>query len=130
MVTIVVFVKATLTSNELSTKKAFGDMYCFKKTCEGEKCKLLDAHATTPRSIYGCRKSGARLLVHKAPIAVVERVKTTKIDDTRFLFAKRGDPVTWQANFHFFPTQQTNYSKKEISNLYIDNKIQKFIGEV
>ena len=42
----------------------------------------------TPRSIYGCGKSGAWLFVHKVPFMLQEHVKTTKTDKTRFLLEK------------------------------------------
>ena len=83
------FVKATMTSQELTTREAaIGDVYCFNKNCKGEKWVFLDAHVTTLRSIYGCGKCGAWLLVHKVPFTL-QRAKTTKTGETRFFFAKK-----------------------------------------
>ena len=94
MVTSVVFVKATMTSKELTTRETIGDVYCLNKNCNGEKCVLMDAHVTTPRSIDGFRKCGAWLLAYKVTFTLAGKVKTTKTDETRFLFAKKDQPVT------------------------------------
>ena len=54
-----------------------------------EKCESVGGYVTTPRSIYGCGKCGARLFVHKVPFTLQEHVKTTKTDKTRFFFAEK-----------------------------------------
>ena len=67
-----------------------GDVYCPGKYCfNREKCESIGGYVTTPRSIYGCGKSGAWLFLHKVPFTLQEHVKTTKTDRTRFLFAKK-----------------------------------------
>ena len=91
------FVKATMTSKELKREAAIGDVYCFNKNCKGEKCWLVDAHVSTPRSIYGCGKCGAWSLVDKVLFTLKEHVKTTNTDETRLFFGKKEEPATWQA---------------------------------
>ena len=54
-----------------------------------EKCESLNAYVTTPRSIYGCGKCGARLFVNKVTFTLQEHVKRTQTDKTRFFFAKK-----------------------------------------
>ena len=67
-----------------------GDVYRPGKYClSREKCESIVGYVTTPRSIYGCGKCGARLFAHKAPFTLQEHVKTTKTDKTRFFFAKK-----------------------------------------
>ena len=47
-----------------SIQAVIGDMYCPGKYCfNREKCESLDGYVTFPRSIYGCGKCGACLLV-------------------------------------------------------------------
>ena len=58
-------------------------------TEKNAKCKSIGGNVTTPRSVYGCDNCGAWLFVHKVPIALLEHVKTTKTDKTRFFFAKK-----------------------------------------
>ena len=96
MVTSVDFVKATMTSKELTREAAIGDVYSLNRSCEGEKCVLQDAHVTAPRPIYGCGKCGARWLVHKVRFTLHEHVKTTKTDKTRCFFAEKDERLTWQ----------------------------------
>ena len=68
-----------------SIEDVIEDVYCPSKYCSnGEKCKPFDGYVTTPRSIYGCGKCGAKLFVHKIPFMLQEHVKTTQIDKTRF----------------------------------------------
>ena len=73
-----------------SIQEVIGDVYCPGKYCfNREKCESIGGYVTTPRSIYGCRKCGAWLFVHKVPFKLQEHVKTTKTDKTRFFFAKK-----------------------------------------
>ena len=73
-----------------SVQDVLGDVYCFGKYClNREKCESIGGYVTTPRSIYGCGKSGAWLFVHKVPFTLQEHIKTTKTDKTRFFFAKK-----------------------------------------
>ena len=67
-----------------------GDVYCPGKHClNREKFESVGGYVTTPRSIYGCGKCGAWLILHKVPFTLQEHVKTTKTDKTRFFFAKK-----------------------------------------
>ena len=63
-------------------------------------CESLRGYITTPRSIYGCGKCGAQLLVHKVPFMLQEPAKTTKTDKKRFFFAKKIEFVTRQTIVH------------------------------
>ena len=76
--------------NPKSIQDVIGDVHCPGEYCfNREKCKSIGGYVTTPRSIYGCDKCGAWLLVHKVPFTLQEHVKTTKTDKTRFFFAKK-----------------------------------------
>ena len=67
--------------------KMFGGAYCPGKYClNREKCVSIGGFVTTPRSIYGCGKSGAWLFLHKVLFTVQEHLKTTKTDKTRFFY--------------------------------------------
>ena len=59
------FLEATMTSKELTTRDAIGEVYTFKKNCDGEDWVPQDAHVTIQRSICGCRKCGAYSVFHK-----------------------------------------------------------------
>ena len=73
-----------------SVQDVIGDVYCPGKYCSNsEKCEAIEGYVTTPRSIYGCGKCGARLFVHKVPFMLQEHVKTTKTDKTRLFFARK-----------------------------------------
>ena len=73
-----------------SIQDVIGDVYCADMYCsDREKCESLDGYVTTPRSIYGCGKNGAWLLVHKLPFLLQAHVKTTKTDETCFFLLKR-----------------------------------------
>ena len=73
-----------------SVQDVIGDVHCPGKYCSNrEKCESIGGYETTPRSIYGCGKSGAWLFVHKVPFMLHEHVKTTKTDKPRFFFAKK-----------------------------------------
>ena len=73
-----------------SVQDVIGDVYCPGKYCLNiEKCKSIAGYVTTPRSIFGCGKCGAWLVVHKAPFTLQEHVTTTKTDKTCFFFAKK-----------------------------------------
>ena len=73
-----------------SIQDVIRDVYCPGKCCSHkEKCESLDGVVTTPRSIYSCGKCGAWLFVHEVLFMLQEHVKTTKIDKTRFFFAKK-----------------------------------------
>ena len=51
-----------------SIQALIGDVYCPGNYCSNrEKCESLGGFVTTPRSIYGSSRCGARLFVHKAP---------------------------------------------------------------
>ena len=76
--------------NPKSVRDVIGDVYCPGKYClNREKCESIGGYVTTPRSIYGCRKCGACLFVHKVPFILQEHVKTTKTDKTRSFFARK-----------------------------------------
>ena len=71
-----------------SIQDVIGDVYCPGKYCSNrEKCESLEGYVTTPRSIYGCGKCGAYLLVQKVLFMLQEDVKTTKTDKTHIFFA-------------------------------------------
>ena len=73
-----------------SIQDVIGDVYCPVEYClKREKCDSLGGYITTPRTIYGCGKCGAWLLLHKVPFMLQEHVKKTKTDKTRFFFAKK-----------------------------------------
>ena len=73
-----------------SIQDVIGDVYCPGEFClNREKCKSIGAYVTTLRSIYGCDNCGAWLFLHKVPFTLQEHVKTTKLDKTRFFFAKK-----------------------------------------
>ena len=75
---------------ENSTVMLMGDVYCPGKYCFNRgKCESVGGYVTTRRSIYGCRKCGAWLYVHKVPFMLQEHVKTTQTDKTRFFSAKK-----------------------------------------
>ena len=76
--------------NAKSYQDVIGDVYCTGKYClNKEQCRSFGGYVTTPRSIYGCDNFGARLIVHKVPLTLQERVKTTQTDKTRFFFARK-----------------------------------------
>ena len=73
-----------------SIQDVIADVYCPGKFCSSrDKCESFDGFVTTPRSNYGCGKSGAWLFVHKVPFMLQEHVKRTKTDKTRFFFPKK-----------------------------------------
>ena len=73
-----------------SIQEVIGDVYCPGKYCfNRENCESIGGYITTPRSIYGSGKCGARLFVQKVPCKLQEHVKTTKTDKTCFFFAKK-----------------------------------------
>ena len=96
-----------------SIQDVIGDVYCPNKYCsDRENCESLGGYVTTPRSIYGCGKCGAWLLVHKVPFMLQEHVKTTKTDKTQFFCQKNMNMVPNKQillNVQFRPT---NYRKK------------------
>ena len=57
--------------------------------CLSEKCKIRDAHVTSPRLITTCGKYGAWLLGHKLLLKMEKQVKTTKTNETQFVSAKK-----------------------------------------
>ena len=74
-----------------SIQDVIGDVFCRGKFCfHRERCESLDGYVKTSRSIYACGKRGAWLFVHKVLSMLQEHVKTTKRDQTRFFFAKKG----------------------------------------
>ena len=76
--------------NPKPIQDVIGDVYCPDKYClNREKCDSIGGYLTTPRSIYGCGKSGAWLFVHKVLFMLQEHGKRTKTDKTRFFFAKK-----------------------------------------
>ena len=80
-----------------SNQEVIGDVYCPGEYClNREKCKSIDSHVKTPRSIYGCDNCGAWLFVHKVPFMLQEHVRTTKTDRTDFFLLKRDELVTGQ----------------------------------
>ena len=73
-----------------SVQDVIGDVYCPGKYCSNrEKCESIGGYVTTPRSIYGCGKCGARLFVHKVLFVLQEHIRTTKTDKPRFFFARK-----------------------------------------
>ena len=83
-----------------SIQGVFGDVYGpGKHRFNREKCESLDGYVTTPRSLYGCGKCGAWLLVHKFLFTLQEHAKTIKTDKTRFFFARNDELVTRQTIF-------------------------------
>ena len=65
-----------------------GDLFCPGTHCfNRQKCKILGAHVSSSRLNKACGKIGAWLLVHQVPFTLQEHVKTTKTNETRFLFA-------------------------------------------
>ena len=76
--------------NPKSVQNVIGDIFCPGKFCSNrEKCESIGGYVTTPRSIYGCGKCGAWWFVHKVPFMLLEHVKTTKTDKTRFFFSRK-----------------------------------------
>ena len=76
--------------NPKSVQDVIGDVFCPGKYClNREKCESIGDYVTTPRSTNACGKCGAWLLVHKVPFMLQEHVKTTKLDKTRFFFARK-----------------------------------------
>ena len=101
-------------------------MYCHGEFClNRKKCDSIGGYVTIPRSIYGCGKCGAWLLVHKVPFVLQEHVKTTNTDKIRFFFAKKMLPD--KQLFNNVPFQSTKYRKKK---LCVDNKVQETMGDV
>ena len=81
-----------------SIQDVIGDVYCPGEYClNREKCKSIGGYVTTPRSIYGCDKCGAWLVVHTVPFTLQEHAKTTQTDKTRYFFVKKD--VTRQTIF-------------------------------
>ena len=69
-----------------SVQDVIGDAYRPVKYCSnGEKCESLGGYVTTPRSIYGCGKCGARL----CDFLLQQHIKTTQTDKARFFFFKK-----------------------------------------
>ena len=67
-----------------------GDVYCPRSYCSNrEKCETIGCYVTTQRSIYGCGRRGACLFVQKLLFTLQEHVKTNKIVEKRFFFAKK-----------------------------------------
>ena len=89
---------------------------------------LLDAHIITPGSMCRCGKFGAWSLIHKVPFTLEEHVKTINTDDTRFFFQKK-NLVIGKQMFTNVRIQSTTYSKKELFNLYVHNKLEEPIGD-
>ena len=114
------FVKATMVSKEFTTIEAIGDVYCFNKSCNGEKYKLLDCHKTTPRSIYGCRKC------ERGEKSTFRHQKMKHA----FSFPKKMNLLRGKQIFLHVQVQSNKYNKKEMFNLYVDNKIQENIGDM
>ena len=75
LVTRLESVKATMTPKELKAREINGCVYCCNKSCNREKCKVLDRHVTTPVNIYGCGKCGIWSLVHKVSPTIREHLK-------------------------------------------------------
>ena len=72
-----------------SIQAVIGGVFCSVKYClNREECQSFDSYVTTPRSIFGCGKYGAWLVVHKVPFTLRKHVKTTKTDKTRFFCQK------------------------------------------
>ena len=72
----------------ISIQDVFGDVYSPGKYGSNRE-KSIGGYVTTPRSIYGCRKCGAWLFVHKILFVLQEHVETTKADKTRFFFVTK-----------------------------------------
>ena len=111
-----------------SIQDVIGDVYCpGKYRFNREKCESPDGYVTTPRSIYGCGNCGAWLFVHKVPFMLQKTIKTTKTDKTRFFSLKKLNLVPNKQLLPNVPFQSSKSRKKE---LYLDNKVQKTIGDV
>ena len=121
-----------MTSNELRRREAaIGDVFCTNKNCQGEKNVLLEAHVITSRSIYGCGKCGAMSLVHKVPSTLQQHVITIKTQEMWFTFQKQKmNLLPGKQIFVIVPIQSTKHSKKAMFNLYVENKIQEFPGDL
>ena len=76
--------------NPKSVQDVIGVVYCHGRYClNREKWETIFGYVTNPRSIYGCGKCGAWLIVHKGPLTLQEHIKTTKTDKTCF-FCQKG----------------------------------------
>ena len=112
--------------NTESIQDVIGDVYCPGEYClNREKSKSVGGYVKTSRSIYSCDNCGVWLFVHKVPFTLQELVKTTKIDKTRFIFAKK--MLHDKQLFNKVPFQSTKYGKKE---LCVENKVRETIGDV
>ena len=67
-------------------QNVIGDVYCPGKNClNREKCESFDGFVTTPRSIYGCGKCGARIVCSQSSIYVT-RARNDDINRQNTLF--------------------------------------------
>ena len=109
-------------------QEVIGDVCCPGKYCfKREKCKSFDGYVSTPRSIYGCRKCGAWLIVHKNSFTLQEHVKTTKTEKLRFFYDKKFEILVPNKQlFIIVPFQSTKYRKKILCE---DSNVQETIGD-
>ena len=98
-----------------SVQDVIGDVYCLGKYClNRENCESIGGYVTTPRSIYGCGKCGAWLLVHKSLFVIQEHARTTKTDKFRFFFARKR--WTWYPTNKYYLMPHFNQPNKERKN--------------
>ena len=80
-----------------SVQDVLEDVYCPGEPCSSrEKCESFGGYVTTPKSIYACGKCKTCLFVHKVPLMLLEYVKTTKTDKTRFFLLEKEELGTQQ----------------------------------
>ena len=109
-----------------SVQDVIGDVYCPGEFCPNrEKCESIGGYVTTPRSIYGCGKCGARLFVHKVPFTLQEHVRRQKQTKHALFCEKRCYPTNNCSLMSHF--NQPNIEKKELS---VDDKVRETIGDV
>ena len=110
-------------------QEVIGVVFCPGEYClNREKCERLGGYVTTPRSIYGCGKCGAWLLVHKVPSTLQGHVKTKKKQtEHSFCLLKKMNVLPDKQMFINVPIQSTKYRKNQ---LCVDNKVQETIGDV
>ena len=106
--------KATMTSNVVTTGEAIGDVYCSNKICNGKTNLLPDARKDTPRSIYGCKKCGAWPVVHSAFFTLQEHVRK-KTARPRFFCSKKMNMLHGKQMLKKFQFNQPYMARKYCS---------------
>ena len=109
------FVRANMTSEVLTTKKGIVVVYYLNTNCIEWKCVLLEAHVSTRRSFFGCRKCRAWSFLHKVSFSLQKQVKTTKTDETRIFLAQKNNRSADQQTFNKIPIESNKFCRKKCS---------------